>query len=155
MTCGFGRRPAEFAVRCGDGEIRHEETFATHAEASHWLTWGHFCYLEPHKVVKVSDSDSESTASSDTSLAATNGYLLSACERRSAVCSLTAPSGPGRTENEDEWTGIDPSAWGEHPGIPVHFLELVSRVRAARGGAGDRGEVVPTRVAPNEKVAAL
>ena len=152
MTCGFGRRPAGFAVRCGDGEIRHEETFATYAEASHWLTWGHFCYLDPHKVVKVSDSDSESTASSDSSssLAATNGYLNSACERRSAVCSLAAPSGPSRTENEDEWTGIHPSAWGEHPGIPVHFLELIPRLRAAREGSGLEGKsTVPQRAARN------
>src|SRR5690606_41224299 len=63
------------------------------------------------------------------------------------------------TSDEDDATGafrLDPwAAWGDHPGVPVHVLALVSTVRAARGGAGDRGEVASTRVAPNEKVAAL
>lgn len=164
MTCGMRRGPIFYQVRCGDGQRRHDELFPSRSAATHWLTWDHFCYHEPHRVLKVSVPVPESTAAA-----------LHPCnpqpdkQRTTAVDpkALSAAPEPTRavgtssllSSDEDDATGafrLDPwAAWGDHPGVPVHVLALVSRVRAARGGAGDRGEVASTRVAPNEKVAAL
>lgn len=42
MTAVSTRAPRIW-VRCEDGEVRHDEPFATMADASYWAEWGHAC----------------------------------------------------------------------------------------------------------------
>lgn len=41
-----------FIVRCEDGAVRHEGTFATRAEAEQFAYWGHCCTVR-HTYVRV------------------------------------------------------------------------------------------------------
>ena len=40
-------------VRCADGVVRVEEAFPSRRAAVRHMTWDHFCYFDPHRVVPV------------------------------------------------------------------------------------------------------